>query len=153
MTESKLGSAFFAEAGLPAPVPVGAFFDLFPVSVMTTSTLDQLNELEPESRFDQRRFRVNVILGTDKEGFLENDWLGHGLEIGDDVRLMVSLPDPRCVMTTLAQDDLPKDTGILRALTRHNRIDVAGGLYPCAGVYATVAAPGTMRAGDPAVVN
>jgi hypothetical protein len=41
----------------------------------------------------------------------------------------------------------------LRTLVRHNRIDVAGGLYPCAGVYATVAAPGTLRAGDPAVLN
>jgi uncharacterized protein len=153
VTESKLGSAFFAEAGLPSAVPVGAFFDVFPVSVLTTSTLDQLNELRPESRFDERRFRMNVILGTPESGFVENDWLGRGLEIGDDVRLSVSIPDPRCVMTTLAQDELPKDTEVLRTLVRHNRIDVAGGLYPCAGVYATVAAPGTIRAGDTAVLN
>ena len=153
VTESRLGSAFFAEAGLPSAVPVGAFFDLFPVSVLTTSTLDQLNELRPESRFDERRFRMNVILGTLESGFVENDWLGRALEIGDDVRLTVSLPDPRCVMTTLAQAELPKDTEILRTLARHNRIDVAGGLYPCAGVYATVAAPGTVRAGETAVLN
>src|SRR5205823_7435792 len=153
VTESKLGSAFFAAAGLPSAVPVGAFFDLFPVSVLTTSTLDQLNELRPESRFDERRFRMNVILGTRESGFVENDWVGRALEIGDDVRLTVSLPDPRCVMTTLAQAELPKDTEILRTLARHNRIDVAGGLYPCAGVYATVAAPGTVRAGETAVLN
>ena len=153
VTESKLGSAFFADAGLPSAVPVGAFFDLFPVSVMTTSTLDQLNELRPESSFDARRFRMNVILGTPENGFVENDWLGRGLEIGDDVRLSVTLPDPRCVMTTMAQGELPKDTDILRTLVRHNRIDVAGGLYPCAGVYATVTAPGTVRAGDPAVLD
>lgn len=153
VTETKLGSAFFAEAGLPAPVPVGAFFDLFPVSVLTTSTLDRLNELQPESRFDQRRFRMNVILSTRDSGFLENDWLGHGLELGDGVQLTVMIPDPRCVMTTMAQGDLPKDTGILRTLARHNRIDVAGGRYPCAGVYATVTAPGTIRAGDTAVLN
>ena len=30
----------------------------------------------------------------------------------------------------------------------HNRIDVAGRLYPCAGVYAVVETAGTMRAGD-----
>jgi hypothetical protein len=148
VTESKLGSAFFAEAGLPSAVPAGAFFDLFPVSVMTTSTLDRLNELRPESRFDERRFRMNVILGTRENGFVENEWIGRGLEIGEGVRLSVSLPDPRCVMTTLAQGDLPKDTEILRTLARHNRIDVAGGLYPCAGVYATVESPGTMREGD-----
>ena len=153
MTESKLGSAFFAEAGIPSAVPVGAFFDLFPVSVITTSTLDQLNELRPESRFDERRFRMNVILGTPESGFVENDWLGRGLEMGEGVRLTVSLPDPRCVMTTMPQGELPKDTEVLRTLVRHNRIDVAGGLYPCAGVYATVAVAGTLRAGDPAVLS
>jgi uncharacterized protein YcbX len=149
VTESKLGSAFFAEAGLPSVVPVGAFFDLFPVSVLTTSTLDRLNELRPESRFDERRFRMNVIVATRAAGFLENGWTGRGLQIGDGVRLGVTIPDPRCVMTTLAQDELPKDTEVLRTLARQNRIDVAGGLYPCAGVYATVESAGTIREGDP----
>src|SRR5207249_8780192 len=54
VVEQPLGSAFFADAGLDSPVPVGAFFDLFPVSVLTTSTLERLAELRPESRFDER---------------------------------------------------------------------------------------------------
>jgi uncharacterized protein len=145
----KLGAAFFAEAGVPSTVPVGSFFDLFPVSVLTTSTLEQLSELQPQSRFDERRFRMNVIVGTSEAGFVENEWIGRELAIGDAVRLKVALPDPRCVMTTLAQEDLPKDTDILRTLTRHNRLRVGdGGRFPCAGVYAVVAAPGTMRTGD-----
>jgi uncharacterized protein YcbX len=148
VTESKLGSAFFAEAGLPSAVPVGAFFDLFPVSVLTTSTLDRLNELRPESRFDERRFRMNVIVDTHEAGFLENGWTDHELQIGAGVRLGVAIPDPRCVMTTLAQDELPKDTEVLRTLVRQNRLDVAGGLYPCAGVYAMVESAGTIRQGD-----
>jgi uncharacterized protein len=148
VTESKLGSAFFAQAGLPSAVPVGAFFDLFPVSVLTSSTLDCLNELRPETRFDARRFRMNIIVDTREPGFIENDWVGRGLSIGDTVRLDVVIPDPRCVMTTLAQDELPQDRDVLRTLAQHNRIDVAGGLYPCAGVYATVASAGTIRDGD-----
>ncbi len=145
----KLGAAFFADAGLPSPVPDGSFFDLFPVSVLTTSTLARLSELRPQSRFDERRFRMNVIVETNAAGFVENDWVGRGLAIGDAVRLGVALPDPRCVMTTLAQDELPKDTDVLRTLTRHNRIDVGGaGLFPWAGVYAVVAAPGTVQLGD-----
>ena len=147
--EQKLGSAFFAQAGLSSPVPVGSFFDLFPVSVLTTSTLEQLSELRPQSRFDQRRFRMNVIVGAKEAGFIENDWIGRELTIGDSVRLRVALPDPRCVMTTLAQDDLPKDTDVLRTLTRHNRVQVGdAGQFPCAGVYAVVEARGTMRVGD-----
>ncbi len=79
VVEQKLGSAFFAEAGLPSPVSVGSFFDLFPISVLTTSTLDQLSEFQPGSRFDERRFRMNVIVGTEEAGFVENDWIGHEL--------------------------------------------------------------------------
>jgi uncharacterized protein YcbX len=147
--EQKLGSAFFDQAGMPSPVAVGSFFDLFPVSVLTTSTLDQLNELRPESRFDQRRFRMNLIVGTHSPGFVENEWIGRALAIGDAVQLRITMPDPRCVMTTLPQDDLPKDTEILRTLTRHNRVQVGGaGQFPCAGVYAVVESAGTVRAGD-----
>jgi uncharacterized protein YcbX len=148
VTESKLGAAFFAQAGIPSPVPAGSFLDLFPVSVLTTSTLTQLGALRPESRFDERRFRMNIVVDTPEDGFVENGWTGRSIQIGDSVRLTIFLPDPRCIMTTLAQDDLPKDTEILRTLVRHNRLDVAGGRYPCAGVYAVVEAAGTTRTGD-----
>ena len=151
--EQKLGSAFFAEAGVPSPVPAGSLFDLFPVSVITTSTLERLGEIQPESRFHERRFRMNVTVGTERAGFLENDWVGRDLAIGDAVRLGVALPDPRCVMTTLAQDDLPKDTDVLRTLARHNKIQVGtAGEFPCAGVYAVVETPGTMRVADPVAI-
>ena len=55
VVETQLGAAFFNERGLPSAVPEGSFFDLFPLSVLTTSSLDQLGELEPQSRFDVRR--------------------------------------------------------------------------------------------------
>src|SRR5439155_655860 len=148
VVEARLGAAFFNERGLPSAVPEGSFFDLFPLSVLTTSSLDQLSELEPESRFDTRRFRMNVIVDTAAPGFVENDWLGRSLAIGDDVKVGVALPDPRCVMPSLAQEDLPRDPRILKALATHNRIDVAGALYPCAGVYAVAEATGTMRKDD-----
>jgi uncharacterized protein YcbX len=148
VVEARLGAAFFNERGLPSAVPEDSFFDLFPLSVLTTSSLDQLGELEPQSRFDARRFRMNVIVDTPARGFVENEWLGRTLAIGDDVQLRVALPDPRCVMPSLAQEDLPKDSRILKALAQHNRIDVAGALYPCAGVYAVAEAIGTIRNDD-----
>jgi MOSC domain-containing protein YiiM len=43
-------------------------------------------------------------------------------------------------MTTLAQGDLPKDTGILRTAAEHNRAKV--------GVYASVVSGGKIRRGD-----
>jgi uncharacterized protein len=148
VVEARLGAAFFNDRGLPSAVSEGSFFDLFPLSVLTTSSLDRLGELAPQSVFDARRFRMNVILETPARGFVENAWLGRTLAIGDDVRVGVALPDPRCVMPSLAQEDLPKDPGILKALARHNRIDVAGALFPCAGVYAVAEATGAIRTND-----
>jgi uncharacterized protein YcbX len=154
VVEQKLGSAFFAEADLSSPVPIGSFFDLFPVSVLTTSTLDELSKLEPGSNFDERRFRMNLIVDTKDAGFVENNWIERELAIGDEIRLQVAMPDPRCVMTTLAQDELPRDTEVLRALVRHNRIQVGdAGLFPCVGVYAVVQEPGTVRTGDAVSLN
>jgi uncharacterized protein YcbX len=148
VVEAQLGAAFFNERGLPSAVSEDSFFDLYPLSVLTTSTLDQLGNLEPQSRFDVRRFRMNVIVDTPELGFVENGWLGRTLTIGDDVQLGVSLPDPRCCMPGLPQKDLPRDPQVLKALARHNRIDVAGALYPCAGVYAVAEATGTVRKDD-----
>jgi uncharacterized protein YcbX len=148
VVEADLGAAFFNERGLPSAVPEDSFFDLYPLSVLTTSTLDQLGELEPESRFDVRRFRMNVIVDTQGSGFVENDWVGRKLAIGDDVQVGVALPDPRCCMPGVEQEDLPRDPKILKTLARHNRIDVAGALFPCAGVYGVAEATGTIRQND-----
>ena len=85
---------------------------------------------------------------VDADGFVENDWIGHTLAVGDGVRLPVTVADPRCVMITLPQGDLPKDPGILRTAAQHNRVEIPGsGPYPCVGVYATVAAGGRVRPG------
>jgi uncharacterized protein YcbX len=147
--EQKLGSAFFEEIGAPSPVPVGSFFDLFPISVMTTSTIDKMSELQPDSVFDVRRFRMNFIVQTAGDGFVENEWIDRSLSVGDSVQLGVAMPDPRCVMTTLEQGELPQDTNVLRTLVAHNRLPVAGaGGFPCAGVYATVPVPGLACIGD-----
>ena len=153
VVEAKLGAAFFASTGLPSPLPAGSFFDLFPVSVVTTSTLDRLTELAPDSRFDPRRFRMNLVVSTEEPGFVEDGWIGRQLALGGGAVLAVTMPDPRCVMTTLAQEELPKDTEILRALVQHHRLDVGGGaLFPCVGVYAVVAAAGTVRTGGSVAV-
>jgi len=154
VVEQKLGSALFAALGMDSPVPVGSFFDVFPMSLLTTSALARLKELRSESRFDERRFRMNVIVKTERPGFIENDWAGHELGIGDGTRLNVALPDPRCVMTTLAQGNLSQDTNVLRTLVRYNKVQVGDlGQFPCAGVYAVVAAPGRIGRGDRIVLN
>lgn len=123
-------------------LPSGTFFDCAPVHLVTTATLDSLRSAYPAGRFEPRRFRPNIIVATgpDVSGFAENDWVGREVAIGDSVRLRVFMATGRCVMTTLPQFDLPKDSGILRAAAQHNGAVV--------GVYAEVLAAGTVRRGD-----
>jgi hypothetical protein len=66
--------------------------------------------------------------------------VGPTLAIGETVRLGVALPEPRCAMPNRAQEDLPRDPGILKALPSHNRIDVGGALYPRVRVHAVAEA-------------
>ena len=123
-------------------LPDGTFFDVAIVHVLTTATLDRLGELYPEGRFEVRRFRPNIVVRlASGEGFAENAWVGHTLAIGTAVRLNITGPCGRCVMTTLAQGDLSRDPGILRTAAQHNQVNV--------GVYAAVVRGGTMRRGDP----
>lgn len=123
-------------------MPSGMFFDATPIHVLTTGTIDRLRELYPHGRFEVRRFRPNIVVeASGATGFVENDWVGRTVLIGERVRLNVERPCPRCVMTTLPQGDLPQDYGILRAAAQHNQANV--------GVYAYVAAGGTIRRGDP----
>jgi uncharacterized protein len=123
-------------------LPQGTFFDCASVHVLTTATLDRLQALYPQGRFEVRRFRPNVVIeaasgGTD---FAENSWIGRTLAIGDKVRLSITGACSRCVMTTLPQGDLPRDAGILRTAAQHNQANV--------GVYASVLQGGKIRRGD-----
>lgn len=123
-------------------MPAGTFFDVAVVHLLTTATIDKLRELYPDGRFEVRRFRPNIVISTppDAEGFVENDWIGRTVAIGDHVRLRITGGCQRCVMTTLPQGDLPRDPGILRAAAQHNAAKL--------GVYADVVAGGQIRRGD-----
>ena len=124
-------------------MPPRTFFDLATIHALTTATIDRLRELYPGGRFEVRRFRPNIVIEPSHavKDFLENGWIGRTLHIGEELRLRITSPCTRCVMTTLAQGDLPRDLGILRAAARHNQVNV--------GVYALVESGGNIKRGDP----
>jgi uncharacterized protein len=123
-------------------MPASTFFDLATVHVLTTATLNRLQALYPQGRFEVRRFRPNIVVRPENDDaeFAESKWVGQELRIGEDVVLEITDHCPRCVMTTLAQGDLPKDSGILRTAARHNEVHV--------GVYAEVRRAGRVQRGD-----
>ncbi len=121
-------------------MPKGTFYDLAIIHLLTTSTLNELSRLYPEGRFEARRFRPNIIINTEQDGFVESNWVGKTILIGDEVKLKITDHCTRCVMTTLEQGDLPKDTNILRTAAQHNNTHV--------GVYAEVIKVGTIKCND-----
>jgi uncharacterized protein len=123
-------------------MPPRTFFDIAVIHLLTTSTINRLQGLYPEGRFEVRRFRPNIVVesASREKDFIENSWIGKKITIGEDIVLRVMGPCTRCVMITLPQGDLPRDSGILRTVAKYNRVNV--------GVYASVLRSGTIHRGD-----
>lgn len=135
-----------------------SFIDLGILHVLTTTSMATLAAADPELDVDVRRFRPSLVLETPElDGFPENDdWAGATLQVGsgdDAVQIAIGEPAPRCIMTTLAQPGLARQTGILQTLARINRRKNDFGSFACLGAYATVARPGVVRAGDEITVR
>ena len=134
--------------------PPGTFFDLATLHLVTTSTLRTLTAAHPEGAFDVRRYRPNVLVATDDDGYVENGWAGKLASFGDGgAGMRVSFPTMRCIMTTLAQSELPNDPSLLRTIAKENRLEIGGGRWACAGVYGDVAGSGRVRVGDPVTIS
>src|SRR6185437_7858902 len=121
------------------------------IEIGAAATPDRIAELSPYRHIRLERYRPNVVIRTEADGFTENDWLGRDLHVGDDLVLRVIARTPRCAIPTLVHGDLPRDTEALRVVARHNRVRPLpeANPEPCAGVYAEVLHPGRIRAGDP----
>jgi uncharacterized protein len=137
------------DLGLAMASPPGTFFDVAALHVLTAATLRRLGELEPASAFAVQRYRPNVVIDGATEPFAENEWSGASVQFGSALTASVLIPTMRCIMTTLAQGDLPRDNDVLRTVARHNRIEITGlGTWSCVGAYAAVTTAGRMQLGD-----
>jgi uncharacterized protein YcbX len=129
------------------PLPEGTFFDSATIHVLAGATLEHMYRLNGSNgRFDPRRFRANIYVETEgaADGFVEDEWLGGMLEVGDSVKITAMQPALRCVMTTHPQEDLEHDPSILRVAAKNHRAMV--------GVFASVGSGGMIRVGDPIVL-
>lgn len=125
-----------------------SFVDLDVMHVLTSTSMASIQAAAPDTTIDVRRFRPSMVLDTSGlDGYPENDWEGRTLTIGDVV-LTVGVPTPRCVMTTVAQDGLPREPAVLQTVAAENRLTNDLGTFACLGAYASVAAGGTVHVGD-----
>lgn len=126
----------------------GTFFDYAPVHIVTTASLRALKSSRPSADIAAQRFRPNLVIEAAGDAFVENDWEGRQLHIGDSIVLDVITVTPRCAVPGLAHGDQPADSGVLRSIVAANRRTVGNGRFACLGVYASVVRSGEIRAGD-----
>ncbi|MGV0641816.1 MOSC domain-containing protein [Mycolicibacterium sp. XJ2546] len=125
--------------------PPGAFVDLAPVHVLSTTSIATIGA-ELDAELDVRRFRPNILLALDDpdDDLPESQWLGARLTLGGAV-LDVTNPTIRCVVPSRAQPGLDVDRRITRAVARRAGRNL--------GVYCWVGAAGAVRVGDPVTLG
>lgn len=123
------------------------FFDGGHLHLLTTHSLNRLRGIYKDGTFEARRFRPNIVIDSDDTDFgsgtslsMEQNYEDVILEIGDIVKVKITKPTERCIITTLAQSGLPKDNQILKTIDKENN----GNL----GVYTQTLEPGPVRMGD-----
>jgi hypothetical protein len=121
--------------------PLGRYYDVYPLHLLTTNSLKKMAEIEPEGDFNVCRFRPNIVIDSPvgEIGFDEFTWLGGTLSIGDVV-IKCETPTVRCSAPAQAQVDMAKSAKVIKALNAHTGRNM--------GINATVIQCGEIKLGD-----
>jgi len=140
-----------------AAAPGGGFFDFAPVHLVTTASLATLSSAAPDATISVERYRPNLVIETAAStAFVENQWIGRRIRIGQFVELEIIAPTPRCAVPMLSHGDLPASPSAVRTVNELNRVEfplLGPGRFPCLGVYATVLSSGHLQRGDVITLN
>jgi uncharacterized protein len=125
-------------------MPQGRFVDSAPLLVLTTAGLRGCAAAYPGGAWDVRRFRPNVLVEAEGEGWIEDQWVGRTLLVGE-ARLTARSRCVRCTMVNRAQPGLARDVEIYRTLSRTHGGD--------AGAWSQVTQRGVLSLGDVVTVQ
>jgi uncharacterized protein len=125
-------------------MPPGRFVDALPLLVVTTASLRQGRALHPDGAWETRRFRPNIVIDVEEDGWVEDAWCGRRVHVGTSV-LQPAAPCERCTMVTRPQPTLARDLEIFKTLARHH-----GSTF---GVWTAVQTPGVVRVGDEVTIT
>jgi uncharacterized protein YcbX len=125
-------------------MPSGRFVDALPLLILTTASLRAALELHPDGDWDVRRFRPNLLVDVDADGWVEDGWCARTVRVGA-VDLLPHQPCVRCTMVTRPQPGLDRDLDIYKTLSRHHGATL--------GAWTHVSKPGTLHIGEPVDVD
>jgi uncharacterized protein len=118
--------------------------DDFPVTLMSTASVAALGEALDGGAPDARRFRM-TITADGADAWEEHGWAGREVDVGE-VRVRVTDPVPRCVVTTRDPERGRRDVPVLQTLAK-----LRGKKNVTFGVWCEVTRPGRVRLGDAVV--
>jgi uncharacterized protein YcbX len=125
-------------------MPNGRFVDALPILVLTTSSLHAGAAVHRSGDWDPRRFRANVLVDTEDDGWIEDDWLGKDVHAGA-ITIVPRARCERCTMVIRRQPGLERDADVFKSLLHHH-----GGTM---GVWSTVGTAGSVSVGDRVTVT
>ncbi|NRD80226.1 MOSC domain-containing protein [Bacillus sp. BRMEA1] len=128
----------------PNHVPLGAIEEEH-IQLVTDASIDQLKKLWEKDTIDYRRFRPNLFISLiAKIPFIEEQWFGRRLKIGENVVIELKRHCERCMMITVDPENAKKDPSLLKTIVneRNNYF----------GVYASVIKIGEIFVGDEVVL-
>ena len=119
-------------------------FDTFPISLISTQTIEALGAIVSHD-LDVQRFRPNILVdAVDGVAFPEDEWLGRVIRIGA-ARVRVDKRDGRCVVITIDPETGERSPAVLKAVADHRQ--------GCLGVYGTTVEAGAVGLGDEVVLE
>ncbi|MGE7763949.1 MOSC domain-containing protein [Peribacillus sp. NPDC096540] len=123
----------------PAHIPLGAIEEEN-ILLVSDASIAELTELWG-NKVDSRRFRHNLVLSlVNKQPFLEEQWLGKRLQIGDHVQLEIKRHCERCMIITVDPTDSKRDPSLLKTVVKERNNHF--------GLYASVIRTGEICLGD-----
>jgi hypothetical protein len=122
-------------------------FDVHPVTLLGTASVQELAEKAGLPHIDSRRFRMLIEFETE-EPHVEDTWQGRGLLLGS-AELAVGGGVPRCAAVTRHPDNGTRDVPVVKLIKRYRGLtDGEHGPGVRFGVYADVVSEGIVRVGD-----
>jgi uncharacterized protein YcbX len=119
-------------------------FDTFPLSLISTQTIDRLGGMIGAG-LDVQRFRPNILVeAADETPFPEDGWVGCVLRIGG-LRMRVDKRDGRCAVITIDPATTERNPAILRTVARERQ--------GCLGVYGSTVEPGRVAVSDAVLIE